>query len=65
MRRNVRKEKFAYLDDHEIEKKLLIYEDDEQRHLVLYIPAIHCSSCLYLLEHMNKIEKGVIKTEDK
>lgn len=63
MRRNVRKEKFAYLDDHEIEKKLLIYEDDEQRHLVLYIPAIHCSSCLYLLEHMNKIEKGVIKTE--
>jgi len=59
----VKKEKFSYLDDREIESQLLTYSDETQKHVKLHLPTIHCSSCLYLLEHLNKIDKGVIKTE--
>lgn len=59
----IRKEKFSYLDDKEIENRLLTFSDESQKHVRLHLPTIHCSSCLYLLEHFNKIDKGVIKSE--
>jgi Cu+-exporting ATPase len=59
----VRKEKFAYLDDGEIEKKILSFADENQKHVTLHLPTIHCSSCLYLLENLHKINKGVIRAQ--
>lgn len=51
--------KFAYLEDDEIKAKLLEFKDGEYSKITLYIPAIHCSSCIWLLEHLNTLNKGI------
>src|SRR5690554_879391 len=45
-----RKDKFAFLDLVEVQQKLIQYSDAEKTQLTFYLPQIHCSSCLWLLE---------------
>lgn len=56
----VRKDKFAFLDDSRIVQKLISFQNDEQTRIVFYLPHIHCSSCLYLLEHLHKLQPGIL-----
>lgn len=51
--------KFAYLEDAEIERQLLDYKDAKQAKITLHIPTMHCSSCIWLLESLYKLEKGI------
>jgi P-type Cu+ transporter len=51
--------KYAFLDERDIVAQLLDYQSDELSKVTFYIPAIHCSSCVWLLENFNKIRKGV------
>lgn len=53
--------KFNYLDNEEIAAKLISYSDTEKTIVTFYIPAIHCSSCIWLLEHLNTINSGVLE----
>ncbi|MCB0264037.1 MAG: heavy metal translocating P-type ATPase, partial [Calditrichaeota bacterium] len=48
-------ERFAYLDDEAIQQKLTDFRDDRLTKVTFYIPAIRCSSCLWLLENLYKI----------
>ena len=59
----VRKDKFAFLDDASIAAKLVSFRNDEQVHIKFYLPQIHCSSCLYLLENLHRLTKGVISAK--
>ncbi len=59
----VRKDKFAFLDDEKIRQQLISFSNDEQTHVTLYLPAMHCSSCLYLLENLYKLNKGIISSK--
>ncbi len=60
---NVRKDKFAFLDDEQTEIKLVSFRDGQQVHVTFYLPQMHCSSCLYLLENLHRINKGVISSK--
>lgn len=51
--------KYAYLDEPEIIESLLDYQDDEISMINFYIPKIHCSSCIWLLEKLYKLKKGI------
>ncbi|MCK5775655.1 MAG: heavy metal translocating P-type ATPase metal-binding domain-containing protein [Bacteroidales bacterium] len=51
--------KFAYLDDEEIISKLLEFKDGDYSKITLYISAIHCSSCIWLLEHLDTLHPGI------
>ncbi|HEY1025486.1 MAG TPA: heavy metal translocating P-type ATPase metal-binding domain-containing protein [Sphingobacteriaceae bacterium] len=51
---------FEYLDEQEIIKQLVDYTDESLTVITFYIPAIHCSSCIWLLEHLHKINPAVI-----
>lgn len=57
----VRKDKFAFLDDEKIQQQLIRFRDDSQTHVTFYIPYIHCSSCLWLLENLHRLDPGVQK----
>jgi P-type Cu+ transporter len=57
--------KFAFLDDKEIEQRLISFKDDVNTHVTFYIPQIHCSSCLWLLENLPKIQDAVISSRVK
>jgi Cu+-exporting ATPase len=55
-------EKFRFLDNESIIKKLLSFSDENQSQITFYLPQIHCSSCLWLLEHLDRINAGIISS---
>jgi Cu+-exporting ATPase len=62
-RETIRNGKFAYLDQEAIIKQLIHYADVKQQRVRFFLPQIHCSSCLYLLEHFHRIRPGVFSSE--
>jgi len=52
--------KFDYLSEKSVETELLAYQSPTQNKVLLHIPSIHCSSCVWLLENFHKILEGVI-----
>ncbi|MGE5106103.1 MAG: heavy metal translocating P-type ATPase [Sphingobacteriales bacterium] len=59
----VRKDKFSFLDDTKIQQQLISFKNDAQTHINFYLPQMHCSSCLYLLENLHKLNKGIIASK--
>ena len=57
-----RKDKFAFLEDKSIQQKLVTFSDENQTHICFYLPQMHCSSCLYVLENLHKINKNIISS---
>lgn len=51
---------YEYLDEPGIAAKLVDYIDENITVVSFYVPAIHCSSCIWLLEHLHKLDKGVV-----
>ncbi|TDH24649.1 HAD family hydrolase [Segetibacter sp. 3557_3] len=56
----VRENKFAFLDDPSIAQPLIAYSDDTQTHVSFYLPQMHCSSCLWLLENLFRLNQNII-----
>ncbi|MEO9872020.1 heavy metal translocating P-type ATPase [Ekhidna sp.] len=55
--------KYAFLDNEDIQKQLLRFKSEEVSVVKLFLPGIHCSSCIYLLEHLPKLEKAALRSE--
>jgi len=58
----IRADKFAFLDNEEIQLKLLSYNDGKTAGVLFYLPQIHCSSCLWLLENLHRLNGGIINS---
>ncbi|WEK17508.1 MAG: heavy metal translocating P-type ATPase metal-binding domain-containing protein [Candidatus Pedobacter colombiensis] len=58
----VQSKHFEYLDEPEIVAKLVDYTDEKITTITLYIPAIHCSSCIWLLENLYKINPAIAQS---
>ena len=54
---------YEYLEQESIQDKLLEFTDGKTAVVRLYLPAIHCSSCIWLLEHMDRLAPGIIHSE--
>jgi P-type Cu+ transporter len=59
----IREGKFFFLDDEKIQSSLISFKDDEQTHVTFYLPQMHCSSCLWLLENLYRLNDGVITSK--
>lgn len=53
--KNASNVEFLFLDEPEIEHKIIQYKDDQISKVELFIPQIHCSSCIWLLENANTL----------
>ncbi|MBT8195725.1 MAG: heavy metal translocating P-type ATPase metal-binding domain-containing protein [Bacteroidia bacterium] len=62
MEKPVAQEKFAFLDNSEIQKQLLRFSDGNTSKIELTLPQIHCSSCIWLLEHLNQLNDSVLQS---
>ncbi len=51
--------KYRFLDVEGIRSKYIHFEDDTSLHITLFLPQIHCSSCIYLLEHIHKLDPRI------
>jgi Cu+-exporting ATPase len=56
------KEVYDYLDQEDIKRSVLDFYDGQLARITLYIPVIHCSSCVWLLEHLDQLNPGIIKS---
>lgn len=54
------KGKYNYLENEEIVEKLLEFNDGETAVVEFYIPSIHCSSCIWVLENLSKLNEGIL-----
>lgn len=52
--------KFEYLDDKPTIARLLDYSEGKTSSVTFEIPSIHCSSCIWLLEKISKLDAGII-----
>jgi len=59
----VRKDKFSYLDEDKIKQTLIAYTDKTQTHVSFFLPQIHCSSCLWLLENLHRLNENIISSK--
>ena len=58
--KNYQFKKFDYLDDLQTVNKLIDFKDDKLTKVTFFIPQMHCSSCIWLLENLNKLNPYVI-----
>lgn len=52
-------ESFAYLDDESVVEKLLDFSDAGMAAVTFFIPSIHCSSCIWLLEKVYELNPAI------
>ncbi|MCU0359185.1 MAG: heavy metal translocating P-type ATPase metal-binding domain-containing protein [Bacteroidia bacterium] len=62
-KQHIREGKFGFLDDQGVTQKLLHFQQEEQCHVIFYLPQMHCSSCIWLLENLPKVNQGILKSE--
>lgn len=57
------KGKFNYLDLAEFKDKLVFFKEGSTEMVRFFLPQIHCSSCLWLLERLHKLKSGIIQSQ--
>ncbi|RXG31944.1 heavy metal translocating P-type ATPase [Leeuwenhoekiella marinoflava] len=57
------KGKFDFLDNADISEKLLEFNEQDTQIVSFVIPAIHCSSCIWVLENLNKLNAAIKNTQ--
>ncbi|MBT3208946.1 MAG: HAD-IC family P-type ATPase [Bacteroidetes bacterium] len=51
--------KYDFLDREEVHEKLFDFDEGEIAKVSLYIPAIHCASCIWLLENLKLLNPDI------
>jgi P-type Cu+ transporter len=55
--------KYDFLENEAIISKLLEFEEANTHIVSLYIPHIHCSSCIWILENLQKLQPGIFTSQ--
>ena len=55
--------KFDFLDDPMIAERLLEFQDGTHHVINFSIPHIHCSSCIWILENLSRLNPGVYSSQ--
>lgn len=53
-------ERFAYLEEESVINRLVQFRSPQRIHVTFRLPQMHCSSCIYLLEHLRRIDEGIL-----
>ncbi|MDB5274556.1 MAG: ATPase [Chitinophagaceae bacterium] len=53
---------YAFLDEPAIGDQLLNFKEGNVCGVTFYVPSVHCSSCIWLLENLHKIQPGILKS---
>lgn len=52
-------DKYDFLNDPTLSEPFVLFRSDDYIRLKLKLPAIHCSSCVYVLENLHKVDRGI------
>ncbi len=56
---HINENKYDYLSEKNIIDRLIEFDDDIIQIVTFYIPHIHCSSCIWILENLNQLNKNI------
>ncbi len=57
------KGKYAYLDNEDIARKILEFDDGNIAVVELSVPSIHCSACIWVLEHLENLNPAIVSSQ--
>ncbi|GEP52243.1 ATPase [Flavobacterium noncentrifugens] len=55
--------KYNFLENEQIVEKLLDFNEGDTQIISLQIPHIHCSSCIWILENLNRLQKDIVSSQ--
>ena len=55
-------DQFAYLEDEDLLERLLHFRGQDIAKVTLFIPNMHCSSCIWLLEQLQRLDNGILQS---
>ena len=55
-------DEFAFLEEENLQSTFIQFKNENKVRLSFSIPQIHCSSCVWLLENLNRIEPALLST---
>ncbi|NUM69759.1 MAG: heavy metal translocating P-type ATPase metal-binding domain-containing protein [Ignavibacteriaceae bacterium] len=53
---------YDYLDSDEIRSKIVEFSTEQITRVTFFIPGMHCSSCIWLLEQLHKFEPSILES---
>lgn len=62
-KKNNIKKNYDFLDDLDLKERLIDFTDGKITTVTFSIPQTHCSSCIWILENLPKMNKGIIHSE--
>lgn len=62
LKETTRKDKFLFLDNQDIKHKIIQFSNETFSNCTLYIPQMHCSSCLWILENLKRLNSGILNS---
>ncbi|AWX45024.1 Cu(+) exporting ATPase [Flagellimonas maritima] len=57
------RQKYDFLDNDDIIEKLVEFNEEKVQVVSLSIPTIHCSSCIWVLENLNRLHKSITNSQ--
>jgi len=60
--KSVNSKNYYFLDDEDVINNLLEFKEENLCKISFNIPQIHCSSCIWLLENLNKLHPGILSS---
>lgn len=57
------KNSYSVLDRPDIRSQMLRFDDGERARIIFRVDGMHCSSCIWLLEHLPRFNAGIISAE--
>ena len=58
----VKEGKFDFLDNSQIQQQLITFQQGHESHVVFFLPQMHCSSCIWLLENLHQLNHNIIQS---
>lgn len=59
---NAASARYNYLDNENVGSKLIRFTDGTSAHVIFSIPGMHCSSCIWLLENLHRLNTGIVSS---
>lgn len=59
----VNSDEFSFFDEKSIQAQVLSFQSERFAKVDFYVPAIHCISCLWLLENLQRLQKGILRSQ--
>ncbi|MCS7018034.1 MAG: heavy metal translocating P-type ATPase metal-binding domain-containing protein [Cytophagales bacterium] len=56
------KQTYQFLDDEKVAAQLLDFAEGTTAKVRFFVPAIHCASCIWLLENLQRLDAGVLQS---